>query len=613
MRRACLIPSGHARATKNPEAAFARTNGIWTPGQSSDLYDNGSINGSTDAWTLNFGFVTSNTFTVSSEGLVLGLVFGAWVFPGDVLENIEVQITSAEFGGTVYSDQIVSLTQSGCSGNQYGFNVCTETGNFTSNLNLAAGTYWLNLNNAVVNDGDPTYWDENSGVGCTGFGCPSLASENSVGTIPSEAFTIEGSCPPDGCQPPPPMCFQSQGNLRIIHNFTQEQGGGGNGVSVDLAGNLYGANGGGDFGQGFVYKLTHLVDWLLDPLFSFSGGYNGSGEGPVFVGPNGSLYGTGAGGIQNCGSDGSQYCGLVFNLTPQPTACLTALCNWNEAVLYRFTSESDGNGPEVSTPAFDRQGDLYGITNQGGAHDLGTVFELSPSSESWTKTTLYSFTGGNDGSYPTAVLAGTDGNLYGISGGGVNGYGVIFQLAFSGRQWTLNVLHAFSGPQGDGYGPDDLVEDGAGDLYGILTVANQLPGFPNGALFTLQKTPSGWAFDETTIYHSCSPNDIPFEYLINLGIDTAGNLYGTGYGGETFSRSLARPSPGLNECFYNFIFTAGYDSNGWHGHDLDFLLNTYFPVGGTLAADTSGYLYGTTSECTDNNGTQYGTVWQLSP
>jgi hypothetical protein len=34
----------------------------------------------------------------------------------------------------------------------------------------------------VVNDGDPIFWDENSG--------PSQASENSVGTIPSEAFTI---------------------------------------------------------------------------------------------------------------------------------------------------------------------------------------------------------------------------------------------------------------------------------------------------------------------------------------------------------------------------------------------------------------------------------------
>jgi hypothetical protein len=36
----------------------------------------------------------------------------------------------------------------------------------------------------VVNDGDPIYWDENSG--------PSSASENTVGTIASEAFTILG-------------------------------------------------------------------------------------------------------------------------------------------------------------------------------------------------------------------------------------------------------------------------------------------------------------------------------------------------------------------------------------------------------------------------------------
>ena len=68
-------------------------------------------------------------------------------------------------------------------GNQYGFNVCIEEGSL-SQVNLDAGTYWLNLDNAVVNTGDPIYWDENSG--------PSSASENSVGTIPSEAFTLEG-------------------------------------------------------------------------------------------------------------------------------------------------------------------------------------------------------------------------------------------------------------------------------------------------------------------------------------------------------------------------------------------------------------------------------------
>ncbi len=103
--------------------------------------------------------------------------------PGDVLESAQVSITSSEFGGTSFYNAVVNFTQSGCSGNQYGFNVCTETSTSGfSGPNLAAGTYWLNLENAVVNTGDPIYWDENSG--------PSSASENSVGTIPSEAFTI---------------------------------------------------------------------------------------------------------------------------------------------------------------------------------------------------------------------------------------------------------------------------------------------------------------------------------------------------------------------------------------------------------------------------------------
>jgi len=44
-------------------------------------------------------------------------------------------------------------------------------------------------------EGEPVYWDENSGVGCKGTGCPSLAWTNSVGTIASEAFTVTGSTP----------------------------------------------------------------------------------------------------------------------------------------------------------------------------------------------------------------------------------------------------------------------------------------------------------------------------------------------------------------------------------------------------------------------------------
>ncbi len=155
------------------------------PAMAQTLYNNGPINGNTDAWTINFGFVVSDSFTTSPNASVTGLQFGAWLFPGDVLLSAEVSITSAEFGGTTFFDQVVSFTQStGCPTNGFGYNVCTETGTF-SDVPLAGGTYWLNLQNAVVNSGDPIFWDENSGA--------SSASENSVGTIPSEAFTILGS------------------------------------------------------------------------------------------------------------------------------------------------------------------------------------------------------------------------------------------------------------------------------------------------------------------------------------------------------------------------------------------------------------------------------------
>ncbi len=169
---------------------------IALPASAQILYENGPINGTTDAWTINDGFVVSDTFTISGgPSTVTGMAFGAWLFPGDVLESVNVSFTQFEFGGTKYFEQIVNFTASGCSGNQYGFNVCTESGNFGTPVNLGAGTYWLNLDNAFINPGDPLYWDENSG--------PSQASENTVGTIPSEAFTILGTTTTTGTVPEP--------------------------------------------------------------------------------------------------------------------------------------------------------------------------------------------------------------------------------------------------------------------------------------------------------------------------------------------------------------------------------------------------------------------------
>ncbi len=153
------------------------------PAAAQAIYNNGPTNGNTDAWTVNFGFIVSDTFSFNNNGIttISGADFAMWLVPGDTLTSAELSITSGENGGTSYFDYTVPFIQSGCVMNQYGYNVCQERTYFSGPL-LYNGTYWLNLQNATVPGGDPVYWDENSG--------PSSASENSVGTIPSEAFTV---------------------------------------------------------------------------------------------------------------------------------------------------------------------------------------------------------------------------------------------------------------------------------------------------------------------------------------------------------------------------------------------------------------------------------------
>jgi len=158
------------------------------PAMAQTFYSNGPTNGNTDAWTVNFGFVVSDTFRFYSPGTTItGVDFAAWMTPGDVLVNAEVSLTSSENGGTSFFDQTVAFTQSGCVSNQYGYDVCNENGTLPGGgVNLGSmGIIWINISNASSAAGDPVYWDENSG--------PSGASENSVGTIPSESFTVLGT------------------------------------------------------------------------------------------------------------------------------------------------------------------------------------------------------------------------------------------------------------------------------------------------------------------------------------------------------------------------------------------------------------------------------------
>lgn len=191
---------------------------IALPASAQVLYENGPINGETDGWTINLGFGVNDSFTISTgNSTISGLSFGAWLFAGDTLQSADVFLSSEPSGGTVYFNQQVNFTQSGCFVNSYGFDVCTETASFNGPT-LGNGTYWLTLQNAVSEQGNPVYWDENQGVGCHSAGCPSQACESDcIGSIPSEAFSILGTSSGTGTVPEPAtLLLFSSGVLGVV-------------------------------------------------------------------------------------------------------------------------------------------------------------------------------------------------------------------------------------------------------------------------------------------------------------------------------------------------------------------------------------------------------------
>jgi uncharacterized repeat protein (TIGR03803 family) len=567
---------------RNPKAMLPRG---WLP-EDNFTYSNGPINGTTDAWTINNGFVTSNSFTVpSGASLINGLTFGAWAFPGDVLQTVEVSITSSEFGGTTYYDGAVNFTQSGCSGNQFGFNVCTESADYSFTVNLAGGTYWVNLSNAVVNDGDPIYWDENSGVGCDSPGCPSAASQNSVGTIPSEAFSVLGNetcaAPTIANEEPIPQAKAATRvsspaqTFRVIYNFTGGADGGGptNALLIDAAGNLYGTTpGGGLVGAGTVFKLMPKASgWTYTRLYSFSGADGSDPDSPLALASNGHLYGTAGGGASGDG--------VLFGLSPPANAVSPSpFSNWTKSLLYNFTGGSDGAKPGGGI-VLDTSGNIYGTASQGGANGGGTVYEFTNGGLQ-VQHAFPAFPG--DGENPLGLVSGA-GGLYGLTfGGGAYQTGTLYTLAGG-----YNVLLSFSFPSGQGW-PVDLAADQGGNLY----VADTSGTLVNGCYYIFSGAISKLTYPDWTQETLVSWGNLANPLTAWVTPDTSGNVYGTvilGYSlGEVFKLT----------CCWNYTTLHQFIGSDGAG-----------PFGGVVI-DAQGNIYGATA-----SGGAYGkgVVWEISP
>ncbi len=280
------------------------------------------------------------------------------------------------------------------------------------------------------------------------------------------------------------------------------------GPILDRTGNLYGTTtegGQGDYGS--VYKLSHSGSgWLFDPLYSFTlhgdGGY--PDQGGLTIGPDGTLYGA---------------AGNIFNLGPPARTCRSVMCAWHFTTLYTFRGGTDGENPNCKV-VFDSEGNLYGTTYYGGQYGLGTVYEATRSGGTWTETVLYSFDGAHGASPTASVILDSAGNLYGTtSAGGAHNWGTVFELTPSGSGWTEQVLYNFTNGS-DGRSPaGGVIFDSAGNLYGSAQYNGQNFG---GTVFKLSPSGGGaWTF---TLLYSLSGRGGPGAHLT---MDSAGNLYGT--------------------------------------------------------------------------------------
>jgi hypothetical protein len=141
---------------------------------------------------------------------------------------------------------------------------------------------------------------------------------------------------------------------------------------------------------------------------------------------------------------------------------------WIERVIHSFNEKTDGAEPFGSV-IFDGQGNLYCTTYAGTSSTRGSVVELIPHAHEWQEKTIHVFKGGSDGGNPYSGLAmDASGALYGTTSDALTGgNGTVFKLTLSSRgTWTKTILHTFTGGNDGAFPSAPVVIDSSGNLFG---------------------------------------------------------------------------------------------------------------------------------------------------
>jgi uncharacterized repeat protein (TIGR03803 family) len=212
-------------------------------------------------------------------------------------------------------------------------------------------------------------------------------------------------------------------------------------------------------------------------------------------------------------------------------------------------------------------------------------------SQAQTFKALYSFGAPPDAEFSTASLVRDEsGNLYGTTiFGGAFFNGAVFRVDASG---TETVLYSFTGGEDGGLPFAGLIRDGQGNLYGTTTQGGDLTCVPPIGCGTVFKVDSSG--NETVLHAFKNGPDGEYPYA-GLYRDGTGNLYGTTVNGGSSAN-------------YGTVYKVSRSGQETVLYRFKGKGDGAFPFG-ALVADSTGRLYGTTTQFGSSGG---GSVFRLN-
>jgi len=238
-----------------------------------------------------------------------------------------------------------------------------------------------------------------------------------------------------------------------------------------------------------------------------------------------------------------------------------------------------------------KDGNFYGLSQNGGSAGLGTAFQVTPAG---ALTVLHSFTGTTDGFDPQwGLVQAKNGDLYGTtdnSAYGSGGLGTIFRLSTTG---TYTTLHQFVAADG-GLPESTLVIGPDGLLYGTTLTYGTNNG---GTVFRI--APDGSQFAVVTRF-DCTVGDAPCNPIAGLSLGADGAFYGI-----AMAYTDAFHDNGYGAVYR--VTTAGVVTTLHAFTAADAALN---PPSGVPARDAAGnvYFYGD-----PRNSTMQPEIYRLDP